>query len=175
MSGPIPGIVGAMQTSLRSHRGGDDELQINCNINVVIAFEDPAAGEHAESFYEHLTRRLGTEFGFTRYQWSFSLLKDASVRDAAADDAAMADIVIIATHGDAELPEHVDAWLQAWIGRNTGPMALVALFDQPAHDPETREELRSALSRIAQTGGMDFFAEPDNSSRTEFFNRLVGV
>ena len=175
MSGPVPGMVGTMQTSLRSDRGGDDGLQITCNINVVVVFEDSAAGKHAEAFYEHLSRRLGGEFGFARYQWSFSLLQDVSVRDAAADDAAMADIVIIATHGDAELPEHVDTWLQAWVGRNTGPMALVALFDGPAHDLETREELRSSLSRLAQTGGMDFFAEPDNQSRTEFFNRLVGV
>jgi len=162
-----------MQTTLLAEHGGDEGLQINCNINVVIAFEDAAAGKHAESFYEHLSKKLHGEFEFTRYQWSFSLLEDESVRDVAAHDAAMADIVIIATHGDEELPERVDAWFQAWVGRNAGPMALVALFDRHPECPETREDLRSALARLAQTGGMDFFAEPNNSPNTEFVNRLT--
>ena len=163
-----------MQTTLFSEREGGDGMQITCNINVVIAFEDAIAGKHAEAFYEHLKERLGTEFDFTRYQWSFNLLEDNQVRDVAAHDAATADIVIVATHGDSDLPEHVDAWFQAWVGRNAGPMALVALFDQPALCAEGREDLRSSLARIAQTGGMDFFAEPDNSPNTEFINRLTG-
>ncbi|HKQ40038.1 MAG TPA: hypothetical protein VJ063_18325 [Verrucomicrobiae bacterium] len=163
-----------MQTTLLAEHGGDEGLQINCNINVVIAFEDAAAGKHADAFYEHLSRKLSGDFEFTRYQWSFALLEDEAVRDVAAHDATMADIVIIATHGDTELPEHVDAWFQAWVGRNAGPMALVALFDRPADCHETREDVRSALARLAQMGGMDFFAEPENSPNTEFVNRLVG-
>ena len=54
------------------------------------------------------------------------------------------------------------------------PMALVALFDRLPVNVETREEVRSGLARIAQTGGMDFFAEPDNSPNTEFIDRLMG-
>ena len=163
-----------MQTTLFPEREGSQGLQITCNINVVIAFEDATAGKHAEAFYEHLKERLGAEFDFTRYQWSFNLLEDLHVRDVAAHDAATADIVIVATHGDGELPEHVDAWFQGWVGRNAGPMALVALFDRPAECAETREDLRSSLARMAQTGGMDFFAEPENSPNTEFVNRLTG-
>jgi len=167
-------MVGAMQTTMLSGRDANQDLRITCNINVVIAFEDSAAGKHAEAFYEHLNERLGMEFEFTRYQWSFALLEDPGVRDAAAHDAATADIMIVTTHGDAELPECVDAWFQSWVGRNAGPMALVALFDRPPANVQTRQELRSSLARIAQTGGMDFFAEPDNSPNTEFIDRLVG-
>ena len=164
-----------MQTTLFSEREGGEGLEITCNINVVIAAEDSTSGKHAEAFYEHLKERLGGDFDFTRYQWSFTLLKDPNVRETAAHDAALADIVIISTHGDSELPEQVDLWFQSWVGRNAGPMALVALFDRPALCTETREDVRSALARIAQTGGMDFFAEPDNSPNTEFINRLAGT
>src|SRR5687768_14854731 len=120
-----------MQTTLFSEREGGQGMETTCNINVVVAFQDAAAGKHAEAFYEHLKQTLGGEFEFTRYQWSFALLQDAGVRDAAAHDAATADIVIISTHGDTELPEHVDCWFQGWVGRNTSPMALVGLFDRP--------------------------------------------
>lgn len=163
-----------MQTGLFSERIGSEGLQITCTINVVIAFEDAAAGKHAEAFYDHLKERLGTEFEFTRYQWSFALLQDPQVREAAAHDAATADIVIVTTHGDSELPEYVDSWFQAWVGRNAGPMALVGLFDRSPASSQLREDIRSSLARIAQTGGMDFFAEPDNSPNTEFVVRLAG-
>src|SRR5687767_4524838 len=162
-----------MQTTLFSERQGGEDLAIPCNLSLVIAFEDAEAGKHAQAFYDHLKERLGAEFDFTRYQWSFSLLEDPHVRDAAAHDAATADIVIITTHGDTELPAHVDAWFQTWVGRNASPTALVALFDQPA----VRQEVRSELERIAQTGGMDFFAEPEDSpnhSKTQFIRRIVG-
>jgi hypothetical protein len=162
-----------MQSSLFTEREGEEGLPITCNVNVVIAFEDATAGKYADHFYDRLKERLGVEFEFTRYQWSFALLQDPGVRDAAAQDAAMADIVIIATHGDSELPEHVDYWFQAWVGRNANPMALVALFDQPAASAEVREEVRSSLARVAQTAGMDFFAEPEHGE-TQFVNRLTG-
>jgi hypothetical protein len=166
-------MLPTMQSSLFTEHVGDEGLPVTCNVNIVIAFEDAATAKHAEQFYERLKERLGGEFEFTRYQWSFALLQDAAVRDAAAQDAAQADIVIIATHGDLELPEHVDNWFQAWVGRNASPMALVALFDRPAESTEAREDVRAALSRIAQTGGMDFFAEPEHGA-TEFVNRLTG-
>jgi hypothetical protein len=166
-----------MQTTLFSQREGDEEMQITCNINVVIAFEDEVAGRYASAFYEHLNERLGDDFEFIRYQWSFSLLRDEGVRTAAAHDTSAADIVIIATHGDRELPEQVGLWFQQWVGRNAGPMALVALFDCPAVLAEARDKVRSALGHIAQAGGMDFFAEPDSTARgteTDFINRLAG-
>lgn len=168
----------AMQRTLLSERESGERLEITCNLNVVIAFEDSAAGRHAESFYEHLKQRLGDEFDLTRYQWSFSLLRDDCVRETAAHDAATADIIIIATHGAGGLPEHVRTWFQSWIGRNENRMALVALFDQPVTCSATRQEFRSALERVATAGGMDFFAEPDDSpnhSRTDFINRLAGL
>src|SRR5688572_1006560 len=149
-----------MQNAMFSERVDDELLKITCNLNVVIAFEDAAAGKHAEGFYEHLKKRLGADFEFTRYQWSFTLLENPCVRDAAAHDAATADIVILATHGEADLPDHVRAWFQGWVGRNASPMALVALFDQPTSSRAARAELRSALECLAQAGGMDFFAEP---------------
>lgn len=154
----------------------NDHPAVVCNLNVVVVFEDAAAGEHAGTFYNHLKQRLGSNFDLTRFQWSFSLLDEYLVRDVAAHDAASADIVILATHGDADLPEHVRSWFQSWVGRNPNPSALVLLFDQPATCAAARAELRSALQTLAAAGGMDFFGEPDDSrnhSRTDFIHRIV--
>ena len=115
-------IFAAMQTTLCSQWDGSSELDITCNLNVVIAFEDVAAGKHAQRFYEYLTERLGADFEFTRYQWNFSLLKDPNVREVAARDAATADIVIVATHGDNDVPDHFKSWIKMWLGRNANPM-----------------------------------------------------
>ena len=155
-----------MQTTL-SQWDSSAELDVTCNLNVVIAFEDVSAGKHAQRFYEYLSERLGGEFEFTRYQWNFSLLKDANVREVAARDAATADIIIVATHGDHDLPDHFKSWIQLWLGKNANPMALVALFDRPNSCEITRALIRSYLNDVARVGGMEFFAEPDNSPNFE--------
>lgn len=170
-------IFAAMQTTLCSQWDGSSELDITCNLNVVIAFEDVAAGKHAQRFYEYLTQRLGADFEFTRYQWNFSLLKDPNVREVAARDAVTADIVIIATHGDADLPEHFRSWIKMWVGRNANPMALVALFDRRVECDITRMLVRSYLNDVARIGGMEFFTEPDNSPNFDpaCLERLVEI
>ena len=155
-----------MQTTL-SQWDSSAELDVTCNLNVVIAFEDVSAGKHAQRFYEYLSERLGNEFEFTRYQWNFSLLKDANVREVAARDAATADIIIVATHGDHDLPDHFKSWIQLWLGKNANPMALVALFDRPNSCEITRALTRSYLNDVARVGGMEFFAEPDTSPNFE--------
>jgi len=156
-----------MQTTLCTQWEGSNELEITCNLNVVIAFEDLIAGKHAQRFYEYLMDRLGANFEFTRHQWNFGLLKDPNIREAAAHDAVTADIVIIATHGEGELPEHVESWIKLWVGGNANPTALVILFDRPSRSSESREHVRSHLQEIANAAGMQFFAEPDDSPNFE--------
>ena len=152
-----------MQTTLFAQREGSNELEITCNLNVVIAFEDVVAGKHAQRFYEYLTDRLGADFEFTRHQWNFSLVKDPAIREVAARDASSADIVIVAMHGEGSLPEYIKSWIDLWAGKNANPTALVALFDRRAGSTEGRQSVRAYL----HSAGMEFFAEPDNSPNFE--------
>src|SRR5581483_4358351 len=49
--------------------------------NVVIAYEDFAAGRHAKETYDYLVRSLGRELAFDNQMWKFDVLGHPKLRD----------------------------------------------------------------------------------------------
>jgi hypothetical protein len=138
---------------------GASELEYNPPFNIVIAYEDFETGKQAKRTYDFLVDNLGHDCQFTSQMWKFDILSIPKLRQIALKDAAAADIVIISCHGD-ELPEHVKAWIEAWLADGIRPLALVALVDRPAEDfaPHIAREY---LADVARRGGMEFFAQRD--------------
>jgi hypothetical protein len=93
--------------------------------------------------------------------WKFDALAMPSLREMAANDAAMADVIVIATRGEEDLPADVKAWSELWLGRQSSAFALVALFTEPDQHAERVKTTQSYLGWIAARGGMEFFAQPD--------------
>src|SRR5947209_20040133 len=86
-------------------------LESNSRFNVVIAYEDFETGKHAKRTYDFLVENLGHDCQFTNQMWKFEVLCIPKLREMAARDAAMADIVMISCHGK-ELPPEVKAWVE---------------------------------------------------------------
>jgi hypothetical protein len=127
-------------------------------LNVVIVYEDFETGTHAKKTYDFLVENVRPECQFTNQMWKFDVLSIPKLREIAIRDAAAADIVIISSHGD-ELPAHVKAWVESWLGSPGSPLALVVLFDrQTSSTWPTREY----LADVARRGKMAFFAQPDD-------------
>jgi len=82
-------------------------------LNVVIAYEDLETGKRAKRIHDFLVENLGHDCQFTNQMWKFELLGIPKLREMAAQDAMMADIVIISCHG-AELPSDFKAWVELW-------------------------------------------------------------
>ena len=139
-------------------------------LNVVIAYQDFETGKHAKKTYDFLVENLSHDCRFTNQMWKFEVLSVPKLREMAAKDAALADIVIISCHG-TDLPPEVKAWIELWITEPHHPIALVALCDCP--DGLHKDEARSYLADIAQRGKMEFFAQPDewpgSSTKNETF------
>ncbi len=152
-----------MHTSLVQHAEGADGLDVTACLNFVIVFEDVATGRRAKYIYDSLASQLGKMFAFEQQTWKFSVLNEQRLRELAARDAAAADIIILACHGDGDLPAEVKSWIDLWAGRNGGPKALVVLFDgQPG---QAQAAIRAYLEAVARQADMDFFAEPEGASQ----------
>src|SRR5262249_9137230 len=82
------------------------------------------------------------------------------LREIAVRDAAMADIIIISSHGD-ELPDHVTKWMESWLMEGTSALALVALFEKAEEDVVGSAAARTYLAGVAKRGQLEFFAQPD--------------
>src|SRR5207245_10236995 len=101
-----------MQRTLTYVPPGVSDLEVNNTFNVVIAYEDFETGKHAKSTYDFLVEHLHGECRFTNQMWKFDVLGIPKLREMAAKDAAMADIIIISSHGGEELPPDVKAWIE---------------------------------------------------------------
>jgi hypothetical protein len=128
---------------------------------VVIAYEDFAAGKHAQETYDYLVQRLEGELELDRQMWKFDVLKNLKMRELAVEDAAAADLIIISTHGMGDLPEGVWSWIDRWVAHEGSAMALVTLVDRPRAYEGEDNPIRFYLQRVARRAGMDFFAQPN--------------
>jgi hypothetical protein len=129
--------------------------------NVVIAYEDFATGRHAQETFDFLARNLEPELILDSQMWKFDVLGNAKLREMATRDAAEADLIMISTHGEGDLPPEVKGWVDEWIGRLCSAMALVKLTDRHLGGHPQDDVIRAYLQTVAHRAGMDFFAQPD--------------
>jgi hypothetical protein len=150
----------AMQTSIIHPQLGPSDLEANSTFNVVIAYENFAAGKHAKETYDVLTRNLGHECRFSHQMWNFDVLGNPKLREMAAADAAQADIVIVSFESANKLPGSVKAWIEQWLDKKANAIALVALFASPGEEGAQSRATREYLADVARRGRMEFFAQP---------------
>lgn len=142
----------------RKKKTGACAFQKNPTFNVVTVYEDRHMGRQAKETCDRLTRHLGDECQVTNSLWNFNILQDPIAKSFAARDAADADMIIIATREELELPSHVKTWIERWFGEKADhPSALVALLGGSEGGAFGVLPIRSFLQNIADECGMDFF------------------
>jgi hypothetical protein len=139
-------------------RSGDGAVPV---FRVVILYEDFRAAGQAKRAYDFLVANLTHEWRVSRQMWDFELLRIPELRDAAAEDARLAHVIIVACCGDGELPADVKEWIETWRTNGAGPVALIALFEAPPERAGRTRAAQACLSRAAKRGRMDFFAWPE--------------
>ena len=136
-------------------------------LNVVIVYEDFAAGKHAQETYDFLVNQLGQDFDFNNQMWKFDVLENAKMRELAVRDTAASDLVLVSTHGSGELPDGTKCWLNQWAESKGSAKALVALVDRPVNLFGETSAIRSFLQVVARRAGVDFFGQPDDLPERE--------
>jgi len=125
--------------------------------NLVIIYEDMAAGKRAKHFCENLMRDLDEASLGIKDLWSFKVLDIPHVRRTAAEASAIADVVILALNGHAELPDGIKAWMEQWSKQEADRKPiLLALFGASDDTQEAVVATRAFLGAIAETAGLTF-------------------
>jgi sulfite reductase alpha subunit-like flavoprotein len=140
----------------------DFTMETRASFNVVIMYEDFAAGKHAKETYDYLVQHLEREYEFTNQMWKFDVLTNAKMKEMAVKDAVMADLIIVSAHGLGELPREVKSWIEQWVPQKSNAMAALAALVNPPdgdHAPHA-ESIRRYLQDVAQRAGIGFFSQP---------------
>jgi len=152
-----------MQPSATCHPPfGSTEKDAEPMFNVVIAYEDFETGKQAKRTVDILVEQLKNDCHFTNQMWKFDVLNIPKLREMAAKDASMADIVIISCRARNDLAPEVKAWIELWLAQQNHAIALVALLDSSAGFSTETGDFRRYLSDVAMRGGMEFFAQPNH-------------
>jgi hypothetical protein len=148
-----------MQSTIACTPVDSADAGANPGFDVVTAYEDFETGKHAKETYDFLVQKLGHDFQFTNQMWKFDVLSIPKLCELAAQDAATAEIILIASHGTSELPSHVKKWFELWLAQKFKPLALVVLFDCAPEEIWNTRATREYLANIARRGQMEFFAQ----------------
>ncbi len=146
-----------MENTLSFSLLGSPDLEANPAFNVLVVYEDFETGKHAKRTFDYLVEHLGDECRFTNQMWKFDVLAVPKLREMAARDAAVADIIIVSAHGAHPLPPEVKAWIELWLEARSSAIALVALFDV---DQNPDNPVRAFLATAAKRAKMEFFSQP---------------
>lgn len=126
---------------------------------IFIACEDRVTGQRALQLYERLVCRHSGEFRFFQSLVKFDTLEAQSIREAAAAEAARADMVILSVRGDRPLTEPVTSWLDSLAAddrERARASALIVLLGCPKAD-ELGARWSEYLGSVAARSGMDLF------------------
>lgn len=129
--------------------------------NVVVAYDDSAAGRRGMELYVRLQRGAPGEMEFHCDLWRFDLLNLPSVRDAAVLAGMHAQLIVISANGDRGLPTGVKQWLeQSLEDRRAGSAALAALLVSERGIPLAESPVRSTLEAIAKRRSIEILSDP---------------
>jgi len=148
-----------MQRSASHSSIDSPDLEPETVFNVVIAYEDFETGKHGKETYDYLVSNLGHKCRFANQMWKFDVLSIPKLRQMAAKDALIADIIIISCHGTHDLSSEVKSWIDSWTYDETNAIALVALLGETGAYSDN--QIRSYLADAAKRARIEFFAQPN--------------
>ena len=135
------------------------DSDVRATLNAVIAYGDVAAGQRAMRTLAHVTRKLGDEMELCPQPWRFEVLEDPACRALASADAVNADMLIISTSSESELPAAVESWITACLALKRGTSAaVVALLGSEVKPDELASPRFQFVQAAAREAGLDFFA-----------------
>ncbi len=129
-------------------------------VAAVAAYEDSHTDARVQEFCHNLQRHLGEKCQVTKQMWLINELRMPQLRIIAANEAAAADLVIVAIHHAQSLPSEVKEWIDLWVGqKRRHPIVLLALLD-----PTYRGDsgcLKEFLGEASRKGKVQFLSHSE--------------
>jgi hypothetical protein len=119
-------------------------------------YDSEEAGREATHTSNLVLRELGDTIEADRTTWNLRSLDTSGILSLAAEEAARADVIVIALAGDKP-SKTLKQWTAAWQQNRELNGGLLALI--PSGDSETGGDLADFLYETAVTAHMDFLCQ----------------
>jgi hypothetical protein len=128
----------------------DPEARI---FRILAIYDSPESSREAARASAVILRELGDDVVVHKNSWEAAALEDGAVRKCAVDEAAQADVIVIALAGtqpSAVMKQWTDDW-QRKRQLNSGLLALI-----PCNESRSGGDLTEFLYETAVSANMDF-------------------
>jgi hypothetical protein len=126
---------------------------------VLLAYSDLPTAIGALQTYRRIAHTVETHYNVRCSLWHFDHLADDRLLDLAAEEAAEADMIILATAAGHDLPKAVGTWLESLSAPSRASRrALVALLHGPPGGTRPEGPAFTYLETVARERRMAFFA-----------------
>ena len=125
---------------------------------VVVIYEDASTRQHAMSACDFLMQQLWSEVEFDFQWWRADFLEQAAMAQAASEQAAAADFLIVCSHPERQLSPALRGWFESWIENRHGrDGALLDLTQSFATTTISAQPTENFLRGIARRARLDYF------------------
>jgi len=144
-----------MSTSAQPAVGNTAFVRATHACRMLVLYEDTASHERAMEAAYRLAAQFEDEVAFAVTSCAFRDLPNSPAGTKASEAAALADVLMVATHG--HLNSVVDEWLQGRLARRKGREgALVLMLIEPIDAGAPILSLMARCNHAAATAKMDF-------------------
>lgn len=139
--------------------------------NVVVIYDRAESACRAMSLVDGLATEFSGDLEIHREIWRFDILEFPTLREAAFQNAAEAELLIVASDGQFDLPPTLKEFLEQWsVTAIPGSTALAAVLPQREVPSPVHPILCRYLEELATQAGQPFFARSFSPPRTQTFD-----
>ena len=132
-------------------RFGDDTRQIE----ILLVYEDESTGLRAKSALDQVLSRPEAGADCQFHVWKLSVLGAPVCQEQVNQDACVADIIVLAAHGDHRMSSSVEAVLNRGVAaKRSKPCALVISLDGEVRSAAEKDPALIELRRTAARNGV---------------------
>ncbi len=137
----------------------DDQFDRKETCNVVVVYEDTASRQRAMAACDFLMQELWSEVEFDFHWWRADFLEQAAMAQAAAEQAANADFLIVCSDPEKTISIALKRWFESWIeARHGRDGALLDLTPTNTTTTGTTQTMETFLRGVARRAMLDYFA-----------------
>jgi hypothetical protein len=132
------------------------------SLTVFAAYEDSFTAARGLEFCRALAKALGQDCKIMQHVWLFDEFRVPKLKEIAAGEAAVADLVVISAHRHEDLPQELKAWMEMWLALGSRrPPVILALLDPAA--PGLSGAIETYLEDVAKSENIEFLVSRDES------------
>jgi len=129
---------------------------------IVTFYEDFNDAIRAHQMVDRIARRVNGDLPFLATAWRFGLLGKSELNATILRDVAVADVIVVASNGDRELPERVACWIEVCMNGLPDAMpVLVALHDEGSGANRAAGPFCASLRKLATSRHAKFMCNGD--------------